>query len=347
MTRHTRRISIIIPNYNGKNMLRICLPSIWRQRFRGFHVIVVDNGSKDGSIEYMQAHFPEVELIRFDENRGFSEAVNAGIKRSQSELVFLLNNDTELDPGFLDQIVMAFDNNRAADFCAPKMLNYHQREFLDGAGDGFLRGGVGYRIGTMERDGEFFERTRWVFGACAGAAVYKRKIFEEAGYFDTDFFAYLEDLDLNLRAAGRGFKCLYVPQARVYHIGSATTGSKFNDFIVSRTTKNIVNVLVKNFKPLETLRALPLVFLHHLAWLLVVVRRHQAGAYVSGLRMAMADFPEMRTKRRAIVDNRRSRSDYLKGVRRAEKEVVRAIIRRRKTAGATTWPMELYLTLFK
>jgi GT2 family glycosyltransferase len=340
-------ITIVIPNLNGKEMLRNCLRSIWQQSFRDFHVIIVDNGSSDDSVKFIETHYPQAEVVKFERNRGFSEAINAGIKRSKSKLVCLLNNDTELDPSFLEQIVIADRSRSDADYYAPKMLSYHAREILDGAGDGFLRGGIGYRIGTLERDGALFSKPRMVFGACAGAAVYKREIFETIGYFDDDFFAYLEDLDINLRAARHGYNCLFVPTAQVYHIGSATTGTKFNAFIVSRTTKNIVNVLVKNFQTGELLRALPVIIIHHLTWIMVILRKGQFPAYLKGVGMAIDDFPKMRVKRKSIISECSHLSSFHQRVHNAEKEVLHAIARRREVAGKATWPVKIYLKFFK
>jgi len=141
-------------------------------------------------------------------------------------LLFFINNDTELDTRCLDQLVCAVREKTGFDFFAAKMLNYNDRTVLDGAGDAFMRGGVGYKIGTMEADSDHYSSPRQVFGACAGAALYRRDFFKEQGVFDEDFFAYLEDVDLNLRANSRGKKCWYVPEALVYHIGSATTDQK-------------------------------------------------------------------------------------------------------------------------
>ncbi|MCK5069109.1 MAG: glycosyltransferase family 2 protein, partial [Desulfocapsa sp.] len=232
------QIDIVIPNFNGKVFLRNCLNSLQKQTCTEFSVIVVDNGSTDGSIELLSEEYPKVKVLSWDENRGFSAAVNAGIDAGSAPLIFLLNNDTELDKHCLDELIATAQAKAGYDFFAAKMLNYHERTSLDGAGDAFLRGGVGYRIGTMETDGNYYNTARQVFGACAGAALYRRDFFDELGLFDEDFFAYLEDVDLNLRANSRGKKCWYVPDARVYHIGSATTGSKINPFTVSLSTRN-------------------------------------------------------------------------------------------------------------
>ncbi len=193
-------VDIVIPNFNGRHMLAGCLDSIRRQTWGDWRVSVVDNGSTDGSAEWLREAHPEVRLIALGKNTGFSPAVNLGIRAGSRPLVFLLNNDTELAPDCLEQLVRAAETQPDHAFFAPRMLSFHQRHLLDGAGEGYLRGGAGYRLGTMEADGPPYDRARTVFGACAGAALYRREPFTALGWFDDAFFAYLEDVDLNLRA---------------------------------------------------------------------------------------------------------------------------------------------------
>lgn len=342
-------VSIVIPNYNGKQLLKTCLKSITRQHFVDYQVIIVDNGSTDGSIEFLKIYYPDVIVIPFQTNRGFSAAVNAGIRQSSGNYILLLNNDTELDQAFLSEIIKAFQSNPEIEFCAPKMLSFHNRKILDGAGDGFLRGGVNYRIGTLERDGDLFNTPRIVFGACAGAAIYQRGFFEKAGFFDEDFFAYLEDLDMNLRAARLELTCLYVPAAKVFHIGSATTGNSFNTFTVCHTTKNIINILIKNFTTLELILSLPRILIHQFVWLIILLKRCQKKAYIHGLYLAFICFPKMWAKRKLILAPYKQQYRdlcFLKRVANAEKEVIQSIFRRRRSHGKTVWPIRVYMKIF-
>ncbi len=240
-------IDIVIPNWNGKKFLASCLDSLTAQTYQNVVVTVVDNGSTDSSVQFLREHYADVRVIAFSENKGFSAAVNAGITSGDSPFVFLLNNDTELAPDCLSRLIRATKTFKDEAFFSPKMLSYNERNVLDGAGDGFLRGGVGYRLGTMEADDKPYNQSRRVFGACGGAALYRRSMLETVGLFDEDFFAYLEDVDLNLRANRAGFRCRYVPEAIVYHIGSATTGSKINPLTVRLSTRNNFFVLIKNY----------------------------------------------------------------------------------------------------
>ncbi len=341
------QIDIVIPNFNGKVFLPACLDSLQKQSYSDFHVIVVDNGSSDGSVEFLHRNYPEVLVLAWDENTGFSAAVNGGIMAGTAPLVFLLNNDTELDEKCLERLITAAELKTDYDFFAAKMLNYHNRSVLDGAGDAFLRGGVGYRIGTMEGDNEYYSNARQVFGACAGAALYRRDFFDELGLFDEDFFAYLEDVDLNLRANSRGKKCWYVPDARVYHIGSATTGSKINPFTVSLSTRNNLCVLVKNY-PLSLLfRFAPAICVYQFFWLCFVIKKWQFVAYVQGLIKFLKILPLMLGKRKEnLCSQSLDHHELAILMNKAEEEVIQSIMRRREAKGQGNQLFSFYQRLF-
>ncbi|WP_052327002.1 glycosyltransferase family 2 protein [Desulfocapsa sulfexigens] len=341
------QMDIVIPNFNGKVFLRSCLDSLRRQNCSDFRVIVVDNGSSDGSIDLLALEYPEVKVISWAENRGFSAAVNAGIVAGSSPLVFLLNNDTELDEQCLDKLIAAAREKTEYDFFAAKMLNYHDRDYLDGAGDAFLRGGVGYRLGTMESDGDFYNVSRQVFGACAGAALYRRDFLEELGAFDEDFFAYLEDVDLNFRANSRGKKCWYVSEARVYHIGSATTGSKINPFTVSLSTRNNLCLLVKNYPLSLLLRFAPAICVYQFCWLCFVVKKFQLFAYCKGIVNFLSILPVMIAKRKGNLSMAALSSAELAGLMcSAEREAIHSIMRRREENGKGNRLFSIYQRLF-
>ncbi|MCI5159200.1 MAG: glycosyltransferase family 2 protein, partial [Candidatus Electrothrix sp. AUS1_2] len=269
-------VNIVIPNWNGLRFLPACLASIEQQEdldLAAPHVTVVDNGSTDGSLEYLRENHPQVQVIALPENRGFSAAVNTGIVSSTAPFVFLLNNDTELDRSCLSHLLKAADELHDFDFFSPKMLSFHDHAVLDGAGDGYLRGGAGYRLGTMEQDGPAYNQPGPIFGACAGAVLYRRSLFDEIGLFDEDFFAYLEDVDLNLRINRSGRKGYYVPTAEVYHIGSASSGSKINPFTIRLSTRNSLYVLLKNYPARLLLRFLPVILIYQFFWLLFVIKK--------------------------------------------------------------------------
>lgn len=327
-------VSVIIPSLNGLNLLKTCLPSVFRQCVQDVEVILVDNGSGDGTAEWVAAHHPTVTQVRFAENRGFSAAVNEGIRRSAGRYVFLLNNDTELDPDCLDRLVQAADVHGDYAAFAPKMIRFDDRHILDGVGDGVLRGGVGYRIGCHEPDGPMWEDSKPVFGPCAGAALYRRSFFETVGWFDEDFFAYLEDVDINFRAMRLGLRCLSVPSSRVYHIGSRTTGSRLNPFTVYHTTLNMVRVVMHNCPASFLRRHWPVIALHHFGWLVLMLAARQFPAYLAGFHAALQNLPAMMKKRRQW-QTRKTVADsvFAERVLYSEKDVMKCLQRRRANLG--------------
>lgn len=340
-------VDIVIPNFNGVEFLDTCLRSIVRQTYPFFSIIIIDNGSVDNSLQFIQKQYPSVQLISWQQNKGFSPAVNAGIIIGKSPFVFLLNNDTELEVDCLEQLVKTAILQEGYDFFAAKMISYRDRHILDGAGDGFLRGGVGYRLGTMERDDGHYSHPGRVFGACAGAALYRRELFESIGLFDDDFFAYLEDVDFNLRANSRAKKCYYVPDARVFHVGSATTGSKINNFTVKLSTRNNLNLLVKNYPLALFFRFGLAIFVYQFFWFVFVVKKRQVPAYVSGWMEFLRNIPLMLKKRKEILAGITLTVDELAVIMiSAERDVICSIMNRRKALGKTNRLLSFYIRLF-
>lgn len=341
-----RWLSVVIPNWNGRHLLKDCLDSLRRQTCADFTVTVVDNGSSDGSVEWLAATFPEVRCVVLPENKGFSAAVNAGIEQSSAPWVLLLNNDMEVDAGCVDSLKKAVNRYPHYDVFALKMLNFHQRTHLDGAGDGIIRGGAGYRIGTMEEDGPFYNGDRDVFGACAGAALYRRDLFKRIGLFDVDFFAYLEDVDFNLRAQRAGCRCRYIAAARVYHIGSATSGSKFNALTIRLSTRNSLYVLAKHYPLGLFVRYLPVIVLYQAAWLLFCVKKCLLRPYLQGLCDGCRGFSRMSGKRIAGSAASLSLEQFDAILRWGERQAIDSIMDRRRAAGKGNLLLETYRRLF-
>jgi len=339
--------TIVIPSFNGLHLLKTCLQSIDNQTVRAFEVVLVENGSGDGTADWVKRNYPKIEIIRFIVNKGFSAAVNEGIRRSKSRYIFLLNNDTELDPACLEILIQTADANGGYASFAPKMIQYHNRKMLDGAGDGVFRGGGGYRLGTQEPDSALWDHPVRVFGACAGAALYRRAFFEEAGLFDEDFFAYLEDVDINFRATRVGLRCLYVPGARVYHMGSQTSGSRLNTFTVRWTTQNMIRVLVHNYPSSILLRQWPVIMLHHLGWLFLMVLRRQFPSYLKGVRSAFRGLPAMFKKRNQWSTRKTIPDSLFWGmVVQSEKDILASTLRRRRFRGQYASLIRLYMKIF-
>ena len=299
------RVSVIIPNWNTRRYLGPCLRSLREQTFRDFEVILVDSGSEDDSLSFVAENFPEVHLIALGENRGFSGAVNAGIGASDSELVVLLNNDTEQDPAWLATLVRAAEGHPKAGSFASKLLDFRNRQVLDGAGDALRKSGLPYRLGHGERDLGQFDKPTPVFGACAAAAMYRREMFDDIGTFDEDFFAYCEDGDLSFRAQLAGYSCLYVPGAVVYHVGSASTGGKRSPTATRLGTRNSLCLLVKNLPSALVPGILPAFVAGQLSRLAVTTLTGVLPAHLKGLAQALRLLPLMLRKRRLIQRRRR------------------------------------------
>ncbi|MEW6635336.1 MAG: glycosyltransferase family 2 protein [Actinomycetota bacterium] len=294
------RVAVVIPNWNGERLLRTCLSSLRRQSFRDFETVLVDNGSTDGSLELLAREFPEARVVVLGENRGFAAAANAGIAATEAEYVVLLNNDTEQDPGWLEALVRAADAHPEAGSFASKLVDFHDRRLLDGAGDALRLSGLPYRLGHGEVDRGQFDAPAGVFGACAAAALYRRGMLEEVGLFDEDFGSYCEDGDLAFRARLAGYGCLYVPGAVVYHMGSASTGGKRSEAATRLGTRNSISLLVKNLPLSVVPHVLPFFLLGQLARLLTAAATGTLRAHLEGLAGAWRQLPLTLKKRRAI-----------------------------------------------
>ena len=285
--------------------LKPCLGSLREQTFGDFTTVLVDNGSTDDSVDLVTKDFPEVEVVSLQENRGFSAAVNAGIRASDTELVVLLNNDTEQDPGWLGALARAAEEHPEAGFFASKLVDFHDHRALDGAGDALRRSGLPYRLGHGEKDRGQYDGPRYVFGACAAAAMYRRSMLGEIGLFDEDFFAYCEDGDLSFRAQLAGFWCLYVAGAVVYHVGSASTGGKRSPTATRLGTRNGLWLLVKNLPAPLVPAFLPFFVLGQLSRLVVTTASGVWRAHLTGLVEAVRGLRPMLRKRRKIQGRRK------------------------------------------
>lgn len=249
-------VSVIIPNYNGIAYLDGVLSTLERQTMKNYEVILVDNGSTDGSSAFVMANYPWVHLVELPDNFGFCGAVNAGIRASRAPYVLLLNNDTEVEPDFLEEMTAAIRKHKKAFSCAARMVQFHDRDKLDDAGNYYCVLGWSYARGKG-KDIRTYEKEEKIFAACGGAAIYRRKVFEKIGLFDEEHFAYLEDTDVGYRARIYGYENWYAPKAIVYHVGSGTTGSRYNHFKTRYSSRNNIYLIYKNMPFLQILLNLP------------------------------------------------------------------------------------------
>lgn len=254
------KVTVIIPNYNGKHFMEPCMEALANQTCEDFEILVIDNASTDGSAEFIRERYPGARLLVMEKNLGFSGAVNAGIRASDTPYVLLLNNDTRVRRHFVEAIVKAIERSEKIFSVSSKMVQMYHPDYIDDAGDLYCLIGWGFQRGISHPVTKY-NRPRRIFSACAGAAIYRREVFEEIGYFDELHFAYLEDMDIGYRARIAGYQNWYCPSAVVEHVGSGTSGSKYNAFKVKLAARNSVYLNYKNMPlPQLILNALPLGF---------------------------------------------------------------------------------------
>ncbi len=240
------QVAIVITNWNGRQHLETCLRSVFAQDFQDFAVFVVDNASTDDSVDMVQKRFPQVRLIQNEANLGLCAANNQGILATKAKFVAILNNDTELEPDWLGRLVQAIKVDTQIGMCACKMLLTDKRDMIESAGIVVDKAGIAWGLESGNTDCAGSTTPVPVFGACGGAALYRRSMLFDIGLFDEDFFVYLEDADVALRGQWAGWKSIYVPDAIVYHAHSATIkeGSPFKTRLLGR---NKVWIICKNY----------------------------------------------------------------------------------------------------
>jgi len=309
-----RLVSVIIPNWNGGHHLPMCLESLRRQTYTRVEIIVADNGSTDGSLELLASDYPEVHVLDLGENRGFAGACNAGIRAARGTLVFLLNNDTEVDARWLDEVVAAFERHPAAGMVASKMLLFDQRDTFHTAGDFYRVDGIPGNRGVWQKDMGQYEREEAVFNACGGSAAYRRAMLDQVGLLDEDFFYSCEDVDLAWRAQLAGWQCIYAPRAVVYHKLSATGGGVTASFYDGR---NFIYLLAKDY-PGDLWRihwrAILRAQLRITAEALRAWRGAAARARLRGQLAGLVGIPRMLRKRRAVQRGRMVDRAYLEHI---------------------------------
>ncbi len=302
--------TVVIPNYNGAEYLEACLSSMRRQTRKPDRVIVVDNGSTDGSCAFVREHFPDMELLALPENTGFCGAVNAGIRASEgADYVILLNNDTKADARFVEELIRAMETDSRIFSCQAKMLRMSDPDTIDDAGDLYCALGWAFARGKGKPRGRFVKAEE-IFFSCAGAAAYRMSRLEETGLFDERHFAYLEDCDIGWRARIRGYRNVLIPSARVLHVGSATSGSVYNLFKVKNTSRNSIYLIAKNMPLPQILLNLPLLIPGFVIKAAFFAARGFGMTYIKGIGTGFRMGLEARREGRCVPYERRNLRHY-------------------------------------
>ena len=299
-------ITIVIPNWNGHKWLPDCLDALQRQTFRNFRTVIIDNGSVDGSVEWVKQHHPGIRLMELGENTGFAHAVNIGIQSADSPYVALLNTDTEADPAWLDNLYRALrDSDESVGAVCGKMLMKSRPDRIENAGDTLSWQFAAEKRGYNQL-AHLYNQAEEVISCCAGAALYRKSFLDKTSGFDRNFFAYLEDIDLGLRGRLMGYRYKYEPSAIVLHQGHGS--GMPSAWYVRLTTANRLRLLFKNTPGHLILRRFHSILYGQ--WYFLVCQRRPIATLSGYLDFIMA-MPQVLRQRRVIRASSKISSDEI------------------------------------
>ncbi len=239
-------ISVVVLNWNGRQVLDNCLRSLHNQTYRPIEIIVVDNASGDGSVDFLKEKFRDVRLIINGENLGFGAGNNIGIRASRGKYIMILNNDTRLDPKCVEELKRSIEKDERYGACASKILLESEPDIIDGVGIVVCPDGLSFGRGRLEKSDRYGEEEE-IFFASDCACLYRREMLDDIGLYDEDFFAYADETDMGWRARLAGWKCTYSPKALVYHHHSTSSGGRVSAFKAFLVERNRIWVALKNF----------------------------------------------------------------------------------------------------
>jgi GT2 family glycosyltransferase len=303
------KVSVVIPNFNGITprdglvCLELVLSSLERQTFRDFDVTVVDDASTDSSVRYLETSWPQVRVVALEQNSGFPSVVNRGIAASGGEHIALINNDVELSPDWLEELVGELDRDAAIGFVTGKILSYADRDVIEQVGQDYYTCGRFTPRGLDERDAGQYEERRLIPIATAAASIYRRASVEQAGGFDEDYFLYCEDSDLCLRMLMAGFRGVYFPGTRAYHVRGATTGA-LPELVQFHLYRNGLITLVKDLPGPTLRRSLPKIVLYEAHQLRVASANGYGRVFLRAYRSFFKMLPGTLRKRRWVQGQR-------------------------------------------
>jgi len=308
-------ISVIIVIWNSKKHLQNCLDKLSSQTFHDFEVVLIDNGSDDDVLlDGLQEKYRSFDLYinRLTSNLGFAIANNIGARIARGKWIILLNADAFPEPDWLEQLISTAEQNPEYNSFSSRQIQFNAPHLLDGAGDAYHISGLAWRNGYKLSSKTYGLEQKEVFSPCAAAALYSREEFLKVGGFDEDYFSYFEDVDLGFRLRLSGEKCLYVPEAVVHHVGSASTGKR-SDFSVYYGYRNLIWTFVKNMPAPLIWIFLPLHISAILFFAVYLTLRGQGRVIWKAIFDAIRGLPRMIEKRKTIQKNKKVKSvDLLK-----------------------------------
>lgn len=306
-----KRVAVIVPNWNGKDVLATCLGSLLTQS-EPAEIIVVENGSNDGSLEFLQANFPDVQLVVNSKNLGFAGGVNSGICEAMEigyEFVALFNNDAIADKDWLKRLVEVLDVEKEYGIVTGRLLS-GDNLFIDSTGENYTNWGLPYPRGRGEPVSDKYDKLTNVFAASGGASLYRVKMLAEIGLFDADFFAYYEDVDISFRAQLSAWQVRYVPGAIAYHQIGATSG-KIRGFTTQQTMRNLPMLMIKNVPQKFAFRIGWRFWLAYSFFFVRAFTRGHGWAALKGWGQMLVLLPKKLGERRQVQSNRKVSNAYI------------------------------------
>jgi len=313
-----KELSIIIPHFNGIDILKDCLESVYRNTYQAFDLHLIDNGSGDGSQEFVRENFPQVNLIENDNNRGYAGACNQGIELSATEFILLLNNDTEMPANFLQEMINEIKTSPQIAFVQPKIMSIQDKIFFDYSGGGggemdilgypFARGRI---FDTVEKDkSQYDDMTKTVFWTSGCALLLRKQVVDEIGILDEDFFAHQEEIDLNWRAQLAGYKNVVTYRTQIYHYSGYTLRSDNLKKMYLNHRNNLI-MMMKNYSFLTLSVLFPIRVIFEMATIMVDAAMWEGKRARAALKALLFIFrhPLFILKKRRSVQKLRKVSD--------------------------------------
>jgi hypothetical protein len=310
---NSSRTTVVIPNWNGRHLLALCLTALRAQVDQDFQVVVVDNASDDESAAFVEEQFPEAQLIRLARNRGFAAATNAGISATDTRFVAFLNNDCEPDRDWLRELVACLDRHPSAAAATSKLVRLNDPDVIDGAGDILSSYFRAYERGRGEPDCGQYGLEVQVFGASGAASLWRRDVLRRIGAFDEDFFAYYEDVDLSFRARLSGYECWYAPRAVVLHRRAGTSRARAAEFANFYSVRNRWAMVLKNAPGPLLVRNLPWLILAEILTVGRALRERQVRHVLRAYGDLVRSSPTWLRRRRGVQALRAISTPELRG----------------------------------